>query len=76
MANKDYSIERIYLTDKTKKKIEANDYYVIILISRGNCHFELENGFVDCDTETAILAKPHSTIRLEYRTSKKPLECW
>lgn len=74
MTNKDYSIERIYLTDKTKKKIEAKDYYVIILISRGNCHFELENGFVDCDTETAILAKPHSTIRFEYHIAKKPLE--
>ena len=74
MTNKDYSIERIYLTDKTKKKIEASDYYVIILISRGNCHFELENGFVACDTDTAILTKPHSTIRLEYRTAKKPLD--
>ncbi len=74
MTHQDYSIERMYLTEKTKKKINAKNHYVIILISRGNCHFELENGFVSCDTETAILLKPDSHIRMEYRTDKKPLE--
>ena len=74
MTHKDFSIERIYLTEKAKKKIDAKDYYVIVLISRGDCHFELENGFVSCDTETAILLKPGCTIRMEYRTDKKPLE--
>lgn len=74
MTHQDYSIEKIYLTEKTKKKITAKDYFVIVLISRGNCHFELENGFTNCDTETAILLKPDSSIRMEYRTDKKPLE--
>jgi len=69
-----YSIERIYLTDKTKKKIETKEHYVIVLVSRGSCHFELENGFVSCNTETALLLKPNGKIRMEYRTDKKPLE--
>jgi len=74
MNHQDYSIERIYLTEKTKKKITAKDHFIIILISRGNCHFELEDTFVNCDTETAILLKPDAAIRMEYRTNKKPLE--
>lgn len=74
MTKQDYSIERIYLTEKCKKKIDTKDLYVIVLISRGSCHFEPENGFIECDTETAILMKPNTTIRMEYRTDKKPLE--
>ena len=74
MTQKDYSIERIYLTEKSKKKIDTKSHYAIVLISRGSCHFELENGFVECDTETAILMKPNTAIRIEYRTDKKPLE--
>lgn len=74
MTQQDYSIEGICLTSKVKKKIETMDHYVIILISRGDCYFELDNGFVNCDTETALLLKPGSMIRMEYRTDKKPLE--
>ena len=74
MINQEYSIEKIYLTERTKKKIKSNNHYIILLISRGSCHFELEKGFVNCDTETAILLKPNTAIRMEYRTDKKPLE--
>lgn len=74
MTGPNYSIEKIFITNKTKKKIESHDSYVIILISRGSCHFELENGFVNCNTETAILLKPNSKLCMEYRTDKKPLE--
>ena len=74
MTIQKYSIEKIYLTEKSKQKIEANGYYVIILVSRGSCHVELDKDFVSCDTETAILLKPDSSLRLEYRTDKKPFE--
>ena len=71
---KKYSIEKINFTNPAKKKFEAHDYYMIVLISRGSCHFELENGFINCNTETAILLKPNSIIRMQYQTDKKPLE--
>lgn len=70
----DYSIEKFSLTNITKKKIEARDHYVIILISKGSSYFELENGYVNCNTETAILLKPHTTIRMDYKNDKKALE--
>lgn len=71
---KEYSIEKINFTNPARKNFESHDYYVIVLISRGNCHFELEDAFVNCNTETAILLKPGTTIHMEYRTDKKPLE--
>ena len=71
---KEYSIEKINFTSPTKEIFKSHDHYVIVLISRGNCYFELENGVVNCDTETAILLKPDTIIRMEYHTDKKPLE--
>lgn len=74
MTTKDYNIEKITFTKSQKKKFESTDYYTILLISKGSCYFELEHNFVNCNTETAILMKPHSAIRMEFRNDKKPLE--
>ena len=74
MEERMYSIERLYFTSPTKKKIETKERYAIILLSRGTCEFELQKGFVSCDTETAILLKPNTKIRMEYHLDKKPLE--
>lgn len=74
MNTQNYSIEKITLTKASIKKISAKAFYTIILISKGNCHFELESGFLNCNTETALLLKPDSTICMEYRNDKKPLE--
>ena len=74
MNTQSYFIEKINLTKISKKKINANGFYTILLISKGNCYFELENGWINCNTETALLLKPNTTIRMEYRNDKKPLE--
>ena len=74
MATQNYLIEKIYLSKIAKKKIDSKEYYTIVLISKGTCYFELDNGFASCNTETALLLKPGTTIRMEYRNDKKPLE--
>lgn len=74
MNTQTYSIDKLTITKITQKKFYTKDFYTIILISKGSCHFELEQGFVSCNTETALLLKPGTTIRMEYRNGKKPLE--
>lgn len=69
-----YSIEKISYTQKTKKKLEAKDKYLIILISRGTCLFDLEQKTVSRNTETAVLLKPNCVITMDYSNLKKPLE--
>lgn len=74
MTVSNYYIEKITLTKPGKKKIDSKGYYAILLISKGSCSFELEHGWANCNTETALLLKPNTTIRLEYHNAKKPLE--
>ena len=74
MTSTDFRIEKISLNKTTKKKMDSMSYYTIVLISKGSCYFELEQSFVNCNTETAILLKPNATIQMEYRNDKKPLE--
>ena len=74
MQSSNYFIEKITLAKTTTKKIASKEYYTIILITKGNCYFELEQGFTNCNTETALLIKPNTIVCMEYRNDKKPLE--
>lgn len=42
MAQQKYSIEKHNFTKHTQKTFSSGQYYEIILISKGNCHFEFE----------------------------------
>lgn len=74
MTEKDYIIEKINFTKPMKHQFFSEKYYEIILISKGTCYFEFENGFISSNTETAIFLKPNTTIPMEFRNDKKPLE--
>lgn len=74
MSTPYYSIEKINIAKISKRNIDSKAFYTIILISKGSCFFELDNGFNSCNTETALLLKPNTTIRMEYKNDKKPLE--
>lgn len=74
MPQKNYQIKKLTFTKCTHKKLSSKDFYVIILISKGSCYFELDQGVANCNTETALLLKPNSYISMEYRNEKKPLE--
>lgn len=74
MTQNDFFIKKINLTKCTKRKFYTKDFYTIILISKGNCDFELQHGVTSCNTETALLLKPDTSIQMEYRNDKKALE--
>ena len=74
MTSSNYKIEKINLSQIPNKKFYAKEYYTIILISKGTCHFEIENEFIHSNTETALLLKPNTFIQMEYRNAKIPLE--
>ncbi|MBR2046525.1 MAG: helix-turn-helix transcriptional regulator [Agathobacter sp.] len=74
MKQNRFNLQQITFTKISKRKFSSKDSYLIILIGKGSCHFELEQGFVHCNTETALLIKPNNTIQVEYRNDKKPLE--
>lgn len=74
MKQKNFDIKQMNFTKITNRKFSSGHMYQIILIGKGNCYFELEDKFVHCNTETAILLKPDTTIQMEYRNAKKPLE--
>ena len=74
MTTQDFHIQRLDLTKSIKKEIHSQDFYTIILIAKGSCYFEMDQGFINCSTETAILLKPNTNISMDYRNDKKPLE--
>lgn len=74
MTKKAYIIEKLNFTKAKKYKFDSGNYYEIILISKGSCYFEFENGFVSSNTETAIFLKPENKISMELRNDKKALE--
>ncbi len=74
MKQKTFDIKQLNFTKITSRKFSSGHAYQIILIGKGNCYFELENKFVNCNTETAVLLKPDTSIQMEYRNDKKPLE--
>jgi len=74
MTRNEFSIKKINLSQCSKKNFNTKESFTIILISKGSCYFELEHGFASCNTETALLLKPNTSIQMEYRNDKKPLE--
>ena len=74
MTENDFLIEKINFTKQKKHTFSSGKYYQIILISKGNCCFELENGFVSSNTETAIFLKPNTKIKMDFHNDRKPVE--
>lgn len=67
-------IEKMNFIKPKKYTFCSDEYFEIILISKGSCSFEFENGFISSNTETAVFLKPNTKITMEYRNAKKPLE--
>jgi AraC-like DNA-binding protein len=74
MERKDFSIQEIGYTKTTNHNFTSGKYYQILLISKGECYFELDNNFSHCNTETAIFLKPDQKIAMNYSHTKYPLE--
>ena len=74
MIQNNFLIKRIAFSQTVKKEFFSKNFYTIILISKGSCYFELEHGVSNCNTETALLLKPNTSVQMEYRNNKKPLD--
>ena len=74
MTTQKHIIEKQNFTKAQKYTFYSKEYYEIILIAKGSCYFEFENGLLSSNTETAVFLKPHTTLSMDYRSDKKPLE--
>lgn len=74
MDQKEFHIQEINFTKTSNKNFTSNKYYQILLIGKGECHFEFEENWVYCNTEVAIFLKPNEKISMKYRHNKYPLE--
>ena len=73
MEHKQFEIQELSFTKTTERSFSSGKYYQILLISKGECYFELEDHFVYCNTETAIFLKPEQKITMQYHHNHYPL---
>lgn len=74
MERKEFIIQQISFTKTTTRCFSSGKYYEIILIGKGECYFEFNDGFTYCNADTAIFFKPNEKISMNYHYNKYPLE--
>ena len=74
MERKEFILQQITYNKNISRNFTSGKYYEIFLISNGNCHFELNETQVYCNTETAVFLKPGEKIPMHYHHGKHPLE--
>lgn len=74
MKHKAFEIQELKFDKTTNRNFTSGKYYQILLVSKGECYFELEENFAYCNTETAIFLKPEQKIAMQYHHNKYPLE--
>lgn len=74
MTDKTYIFERLKYDTPITQDFSSGNYYEILLISKGSCHFELDNNAINCNTESAVFLKPNETISMQFSSNKYHLE--
>ena len=74
MEQKNYIFDRQYYDQNTGLCFSSKQYYTIILMSKGGCHFNLNGQNIYCNSESAVFLKPGQTIDMQYKNNKYPLE--
>ena len=74
MAQNNFHIQQNTFSKTSKRSFSSNQYYLILLIAKGECYFEFEGNDIYCNTETAIFLKPEQKITMNYHHNKYPLE--
>jgi AraC-like DNA-binding protein len=74
MEQKNYIIQKLNFDRHTNRIFSSGKYYLVILISKGGCQFELDHNLIFCNTESAVFLKPKQKIEMHYSQSKYPLE--
>ncbi len=74
MERKEFHIQEINLTKTNTRSFSSGKYYQILLIGKGECHFQFDENWTYCNTEVAIFLKPNEKISMKYHHNKYPLE--
>lgn len=74
MERKEFHIQKINFSKNTTRSFSSGKYYQILLISKGECHFQFDENWIYCNAEVAIFLKPNETLSMKYHYNKYPLE--
>ena len=74
MAKKAYSALRYCMDEPATRQISSGKYYMFLYISRGTCHFKVEDEWHFCSTENMMLIKPGEKTSLRYKGGRYQLE--
>lgn len=74
MGKKSYSASSYTFTEAAARQFASGKYYMILYISKGTCHFEVENDLQFCSTEDMIILKPNAKTSMRFRGGRHQLE--
>lgn len=74
MEKKSYSVARYTFTEAGSKVFSSGKYYMILYVSKGTCHFEINDEWRFFSTEDIVLLKPGTKTSLRFRGDRYQLE--
>ena len=74
MEQRNFYIQELNFPKTSTKTFTSGRYYHILLIGKGECHFQFDENWTYCNAEVAVFLKPNEKISMKYRHSKYPLE--
>ena len=74
MEKRYYSTSRYTFDDAGKKQFSSGKYYMILYVSKGTGHFQLDGDWRFCSTEDMILLKPGEKTSFRTRGDRHQLE--
>lgn len=74
MERKSYIARKYSFSEATERQFAAGRYYMILYISRGTGHFEVDGEVRLCGTEDAIILKPGERTALHFRGGRYQLQ--
>ena len=62
MEQNAFQIQEIKFTKTTTRNFSSGKYYQILLIGKGECHFQFDENWTYCNTEVAVFLKPNEKM--------------
>lgn len=74
MEKKTYTASLYTFCETATRPFSSGKYYMILYISKGTCHFKVEDDWHFCSTEDMIILKPGEKTSLRFRQGRYQLE--
>lgn len=74
MEKNSYSATRYSFSEAGKRQFSSGKYYMILYVSKGTGHFQIDREWRFCSTEDMILLKPSEKTSFRSRGDRYPLE--